>query len=76
MHETTGELRPAIETYLRDGELTHRQIAAIRAYFRQWMTAPWMGDVDVLRSQLEEITTREDIDRWLGRAADYAIDPL
>lgn len=77
MHETTGELRPAIEAYLNGGSLTPRQFAAIRAYLRQWMSGPWKGPmIDVLRSQLEEVQTREEMTRWLDRALDAGIDPL
>ena len=77
MNETSGILRPAIEAYLAQEDMTYAQIAAMRAYLRQWMAGPWRGPlIDVLRSQLEEITTPLDIDRWLDRALDAGIDPL
>ena len=77
MNETSGVLRPAVEAYLWGGEMTGRHFAAIRAYLRQWMAADWRGPmIDVLRSQLGEINTREDISRWLDRALDAGIDPL
>lgn len=84
MYETSGVLRPAVESYLaqaidRDAPaMTGRQIAAMRGYLRQWINAPvWRGPlIDVLRSQVEEITTRENIEHWLDRALDAGIDPL
>jgi hypothetical protein len=76
-HETSGVLRPVIEDYLNGRPLTPRQIAAMRAYLRQWMQGPWQGPmIDVLRTQVEEITTRADIEDWLDRALDAGIDPL
>ncbi len=84
MHEISGALRPAIEAYLaatidpHAPAMTDRQIAAMRAYLRQWICAPvWHGPmIDVLRTQIDEITTREDIDHWLDRALEEGIDPL
>lgn len=78
MFETSGVLRPAIEAFLNGGEMTGSQIAAMRAYLRQWIACSlWVGPmVDVLRTQVDEIATRADIDRWLNRAAAEGIDPL
>lgn len=78
MNETSGVLRPAVEAYLRGRAMDHRQIAAMRAYLRQWIAAPgFVGPmVDVLRTQVEEITTRQGISRWLDRAEEIGIDPL
>lgn len=77
MNETSGVLRPVIENYLTGGKMTDRDIATMRAYLRQWMEGPWIGPmVDVLRSQIDDIHNRDDIVRWLNRAADQNIDPL
>lgn len=78
MNETGGELRPAIEAYLEHRPMTDRQLALLRLYLRQWIMAPsWQGRmIDVLRTQVNEITTRADIDRWLDRALEEGIDPL
>lgn len=78
MHETSGVLRPAVEAYLNDGEMTPRQIAAMRAYLAQWINnGPWKGPmIDPLRTRVEEITTRQDIDSWLNLADREGIDPL
>ena len=78
MHETSGVLRPAVEAYLNGGPMSDVQIAAIRAYLRQWIAAPaWKGPmIDVLRTQIEELTTRDAIAAWLDRAMDEGIDPL
>lgn len=84
MNETSGVLRPAIEAYLAPfidpnaPPMTGEQIAAMRAYLRQWIASPdWVGPmVDVLRTQIDELVSREEITRWLDRAMDEGIDPL
>jgi hypothetical protein len=79
MHETSGVLRPAVEAYLHGAEMTPRQIAAMRAYLRQWINAPgWRGPmIDPLRTRVEEIVTRRDIHDWLELAFETSgIDPL
>jgi hypothetical protein len=78
MYETSGVLRPAVEAYLTGQEMTPRQIAAMRGYLRQWINADaWKGPMlDPLRTRVEEITTRQDIDSWLDLADREGIDPL
>lgn len=84
INEVSGVLRPAIEAYLKAvtepdaPEMTGEQIAAVRAYFRQWIeVGNWHGPmIDVLRTQVNELTTSRDITRWLDRAMDEGIDPL
>jgi len=78
MYETSGVLRPAVEAYLNDAEMTPLHIATMRAYLRQWINnGPWQGPmIDPLRSRVEEITTRDDIDDWLTWAEVCGIDPL
>lgn len=78
MHETSGALRPAIETYLCGAPMSPDQIAALRAYLRQWIFAPtWLGDdIDALRSRIDALTSREAIAAWLDDAAAVGIDPL
>ena len=78
MHETSGVLRPAIEAYLRHEPMTPAQIAAMRAYLRQWIAAPaWLGPlVDDLRDGIDELRTRDDIEHWLDVADEAGIDPL
>ena len=77
-NETTGVLRPAVEAYLRGGPMSDDQVSAMRAYLRQWIAAPvWHGAmVDVLRTQIEALDSRDEIDRWLERAEGEGIDPL
>jgi hypothetical protein len=76
--EVTGQLRPAVEAYLTAAPMTPRQVAVIRAYLRQWMAPDsWRGPlIDPLRTKLEEITTREDINRWVKLAEQANIDPF
>jgi hypothetical protein len=77
MAETTGQLRPAVMAYLANEPMDDRKIAAMRAYLRQWMACDWKGPmIDVLRTQVEDLTTKEDITRWLDRAQTVNIDPL
>ena len=78
MHETTGVLRPAVEAYLHDEPMTATDIAAMRAYLRQWIAAPaWRSEaVGVLRQAIDQLTSREAIDEWLELALDEGIDPL
>jgi hypothetical protein len=77
MYETTGVLRPAVEAYLTAAELTPERIAALRAYFRQWMAAPWQGpEIDRLRADVGGLMSRAAIDRWLELAMEQGLDPL
>jgi hypothetical protein len=79
MYETSGVLRPVIETYLHGEQLTRTQIATMRAYLRQWIFSPvWGGGpgLEKLRGHIDTIQSRADIDRWLTDATDEGIDPL
>jgi hypothetical protein len=78
MYETSGALRPAIVAYLQGDELTPAEIAAIRAYLRQWIMAPaWQGPaIDALRAAIDGLTSRQAIRRWLDIALDENIDPI
>jgi hypothetical protein len=65
MYETSEVLRPAIEA-LQGGPMTEAQIAAMRAYLRQWIAAPWKGPgIDALRQRIDDLTSREAIESWL-----------
>lgn len=79
MHESTGILRPAVQHYLLNQPLTVADIAAMRAYLRQWISAPaWrgVGTVEVLRISVDRLTSREAIDDWIELATELGIDPL
>ena len=77
MNETSGVLRPAVEAYLRGGPLDDGQIAALRAYFRQWIAGPWEGPgIEKLRDGIDGLTSRRAIVRWLDLAMKENIDPL
>lgn len=87
MHETSGVLRPAVMAYLTGAELQPDQVAALRAYLRQWIMAPawdrlpggdtaarvWLGE---LRARIDHLVDRESIAGWLAEALDGGIDPL
>lgn len=84
-NETSGVLAPAIHAYLTNKVMTDGEIAAMRAYLRQWIMAPcWQDPTDAehapiltrLRADLNDLITRAAIARWLELADDIAIDPL
>lgn len=77
-NETTGVLRPAVEAYLAGGAMTVSQIAAMRAYVRQWVNAPGFAgaEVDRLRGEVDSIVDRPSLAAWLDRAIAAGIDPL
>jgi hypothetical protein len=78
MFDTSGVLRPAVEAYLHNGNMAPEQIAALRAYLRQWIFSPfWRGDeLDELRRGIDGLTSRAAIDAWLDAAEMAGIDPL
>ncbi len=78
LYETSGVLRPAVEAYLQGDPMSQDQIRIMRAYLRQWIAAPaWCGPmIDVLRSMIDGLRTRADIERWLDLALEQNIDPL
>jgi hypothetical protein len=78
MNETSGVLRPAVEAYLRGDPLDDGQIAALRAYFRQWIAGPWgeSPGIEKLRDGIDGLTSRRAIVRWLDLAMEENIDPL
>lgn len=78
MHETSGVLRPAVEAYLLDQPMTDDQVAAMRAYLRQWIAGDWHDDgaLDRLRASIDGLTTRKAIHDWILAAVDEGIDPL
>jgi hypothetical protein len=78
MFETSGVLRPAVEAYLLHQPMTPEQIAAMRAYLRQWIADPvWRGGgVELLQVGIDGLTSRAAISAWLDMALDCGIDPL
>lgn len=78
MNETSGVLRPAVIAYLERRAMTGQDIAAMRAYLRQWIWAPtWSGpQVGALRQQVDTLGSREAIAKWLSAAEAEGIDPL
>jgi len=87
MQETSGVLKPVIEKLLTAENLTPREIAIVRAYFRQWVMAPaWdlnphaskrsRDDLERLRTSVETIRTFRAIARWLADAVSQGMDPL
>lgn len=78
-NETSGVLIPAVEAYLNRQHMTSEQVAAMRAYFRQWLVkGAWAGGDEIknLTRDISKITTQHDISGWLDRALLLNIDPL
>jgi hypothetical protein len=87
MHETSGVLRPAVEAYLRDEPMTEAQIAAMRAYLRQWIGSPvwdqnpyadaieraWLAG---MRLACDALLSREAIALWIDLVTEKGMDPL
>jgi hypothetical protein len=78
MHETSGVLRPAILAYLDGRTLSTADVAAIRAYLRQWIEPDvWTGaDIEALRAGIDRLHDRAAINAWLTCALVAGIDPL
>ena len=79
MHETSGVLKPAVAAYLEGKELTAEQLAAMRAYLRQWINGPWLdaGKTLVeLRAEIDGLVSTAAIRAWLDKADSIDIDPL
>lgn len=87
MHETSGVLRPAVEAYLNRRPMSKKQIAAMRAYLRQWIMSPvWdanphIGEIEraalaQLRAGIDALTSHKAIDDWLAAAFMEGHDPL
>jgi hypothetical protein len=78
MYETTGVLKPAVHRYLHRKPLEAHHIAALRAYFRQWMEGDWdwAPEIAELTIDVDTLHSREAIDDWYHRAIAAGIDPL
>jgi hypothetical protein len=76
MNETSGVLRPAVEAYLLGEPMSEAQIAAMRAYLRQWVAGFFGAGAADLASRVDKLTSREAIEDWLDDATEIGIDPL
>lgn len=87
MWEISGVLRPAIEAYLAGAAMTPEQIAAVRAYCRQWVGASvWDQNPHAteseraalagMRRRIDSLTSRPAIEAWLADAVALGMDPL
>jgi hypothetical protein len=76
--ETSGVLRPAVNGYLNHQPMSGEQIAALRAYLRQWIAAPWppAPGIKSLRAKVDTLQSREAIEDWMDEALAEGIDPL
>jgi hypothetical protein len=87
MYETSGRLRPAVEAYLFQQPLSPDDIAALRAYLRQWIDDPALDEnpfadteehawLSRMRARIDDLTSRQAISDWLADAVDGGLDPL
>lgn len=88
-NETSGNLREAIETYIRykakeiQNPPTTTHIKLIKSYLAMWIYSPayiqspgFEAEKKILRDTVEHINSVQDIDRWLDAAMEIGIDPL
>lgn len=77
MNETSGILRPVVERYFRGEALSAADVAALRAYLRQWITkGDFLGpSIQPLRETVGWLQCREDIEGWSFTAQDAGVDP-
>jgi hypothetical protein len=78
-NEDSGVLSLAVIRYLHNpNEMTLRDIAYMRKYFRQWIEHPTGNQTEIaqLRARLDNIRTPNDIRMWLLAASEVGIDPL
>ena len=86
MNETSGVLEPAVQAYLKGWPLSVLQIGVLRAYLRQWIQSPvWDMNPHIteesrtqlaqLRSSVEMIRTRQDVETWTALSQEMCIDP-
>jgi hypothetical protein len=76
MRETGGRLEAAVWAYLEHDRLDEEQIALIRDYLRQWIEVMRGPEIAALRARVEELTSRQALDRWMSDALRQGIDPL
>jgi hypothetical protein len=87
MHETGGELKPAMKRYLLGEQLSDRDVLLIKLYLKQWIDSPaWDAnpamdddsriDLASLRVAAASLRDRTGIDEWIKHADEIGIDPL
>jgi hypothetical protein len=64
MHETSGQLYPAVQAYLLGHKLT------------DWQITGRGEEIDELRAGVDGLTSRRAISDWLSRAREVGIDPF
>lgn len=81
--EKNDSLRPVVIAYLGGDTMSTDNIACLRAYLRQWVSAPvwtkYIGDslaLSVLRMSIDEVTTAEHLRCWIKVAVDAGLDPF
>lgn len=80
-NEQTGSLAIAVMAYLKSKPLFPYQIFQIKCYLEHYINAPcWVDDsagiLRELRLDINTIKSVKDIDSWLDKAMEIALDPL
>jgi hypothetical protein len=84
MNETSGVLKPVIERFLNDQQLTDQEVSIFRAYIMQWIDSPaWDANPEggghelrMLRDAAKVVRNTTELRLWLQRAEEFGVDPL
>ena len=75
MHDR--RLKSVMLAWFADKEMSDEEIAAMRDYLKQWISAGWLGqEVEALRREVDGLVSRAKIERWLTEAVKVGVDPL
>jgi hypothetical protein len=79
MNETTGRLADAVETYLRNDELTPEQMEILKIYLRQYIERAVISDTADRRRLLEQVETLKrvsDVERFADALSEAGLEPF
>ncbi|MCS6883412.1 MAG: hypothetical protein RMK84_00805 [Oscillochloridaceae bacterium] len=79
MNETTGRLADAVETYLRNDELTAEQMEILKIYLRQYIERAVIADTADRRKLLEQVETLRrvgDVERFADALSEAGLEPF
>ncbi len=79
MNETTGRLADAVETYLRNDELTPEQMEILKIYLRQYIERAVISDTADRRRLLEQVEMLKrvgDVERFADALSEAGLEPF
>jgi hypothetical protein len=80
MDEPDEILRSTVEAYILGADVDGGEVAALRAYFRQYVGALRIDhhrpEIIELRGSIDFLHARPDVEDWLARALAAGINPL